>query len=1140
MKNGRNDEERLAEVAKVPFPESIGGLSGINGLTRTHWFDGRFMTARAMARDQIWNDARARLVAQDGVAGIVWGLMVEQDSQGKGQMTLDRGLAFDDMGRPIVVGQPYSFALADLFSKASSVRRGPGGSSSFEPCDCGPAARSSQASGASLGGYYLLVIHPKECPEGLAKVHGSACGGSSGSCQTELFRGAFSLSLEKLPVPVIPPQEENDSFARQSMLADWYLHVFEGAKTRPWSPQFGQATRLGPQLRVDAGVALAIVSIADGGTVEFLETWAPRRLRVSSFADQYARVARGQLAPSIVVARQQHFQHQLMLQRKKFLDAGGQESQRRFALYDAGFRFLPPTGWLPVEFFTYYGDESSELEGDTKIRYGVHQLFRGTNVVPTIEYVTRPEDAVAMLESCEATDPIVLRRLAYEEHQQPHDSQEEERPVWGLDDEVRGVVGARWKTQRVSRDASAASISTEAMAGEGCWLAHVLPPDASDQAGQPRIEIFYRDAREYRWVQSLIWPDYQQKNSMSALAMDSGWLATSGALGDSPKITIHRRTGRVFSFWQDFRGNNRTKWLRVELRHRTLLVLSQSEEELGLELRVDVYLFRENRWALQPRLRIMIRQGGQQGQGTSDPNKVQLKLDSLGQTVVIGLPSEVRVYQLDVENRRLNQTPTILKPTQNMSGDFGAALAVTDTHLIVGAPSENSGQGNVYMYAWQVNASGIREIPTPSEGQSVRYSRRFTSVGRDAFSEFGRHLVASSDWFAVVYRRSSKRIKIDTFDLQGRRVNARQRDRDVLIGRIRPEASALRVVSAGRGLFVVGTKEGAGQANVSRATAVMSRYEDPKAERLLARLKNYVLGLGIHATEVSDDGRIRNLDLLRLIELLASQKLEMVRVLVPMKGERIAPFSDNPVSLHGSVGGGDRVRANGGQDMASLWGQAGFRNQVAFVRKAVVLPPDLRELLREIVDPIPERCDCNGGDLWPIEDGPRQQEPRVRHLLRDGNDEPEERARLRHLEPAGPASEPSIAERVSTDEQAGARYFGSDYQADAPSAPFLDAIASGLERSELGPEGLSGGDRRWLKEAAFEAGELSKRARAALRDAYAAQVQDGASALDAAVAVAESAEEQDEELRVASLSLAKVLRRIEGPGVEVILDAWMN
>ena len=87
-----------------------GDVRGSNNLRRTNWFNGRYLTAEALSRQDVYFDARLRLAAHAQMPGIAWGLgigaaganatPVHSESRTGGMpagqtLTLRRGLAFD-------------------------------------------------------------------------------------------------------------------------------------------------------------------------------------------------------------------------------------------------------------------------------------------------------------------------------------------------------------------------------------------------------------------------------------------------------------------------------------------------------------------------------------------------------------------------------------------------------------------------------------------------------------------------------------------------------------------------------------------------------------------------------------------------------------------------------------------------------------------------------------------------------------------------------------------------------------------------------------------------------------------------------------------------------------------------------------
>lgn len=72
------DFEYEAIPKEEAFPGDVKGrVAQVNGLYRTNWFNGRFLTAEALRADQVYADTRSRLVAQIHPAGVAWGLTLE-------------------------------------------------------------------------------------------------------------------------------------------------------------------------------------------------------------------------------------------------------------------------------------------------------------------------------------------------------------------------------------------------------------------------------------------------------------------------------------------------------------------------------------------------------------------------------------------------------------------------------------------------------------------------------------------------------------------------------------------------------------------------------------------------------------------------------------------------------------------------------------------------------------------------------------------------------------------------------------------------------------------------------------------------------------------------------------------------------
>jgi hypothetical protein len=352
-----------------------GDARGTNAMRRTNWFNGRFLTAEALRRQDSYFDQRARLDAHLLMPGVVHGLGVTAQGlngmpvTGDGNappsaggfgrtqtLTLSPGLAFDHVGRPILVSQPFPFTLEQLVAtQRNTPRRVAPGGLEFAPCVClvpDPAGPTG-GSAAVRPGCYLLIIEPGEVPEGEAKVYGEACAGGGGAtCQSESWRGAFGLSLVRVPLDL--PEEEglNTAWALRGTASAWWFDVFEHSLIRRWDPDFatdaGFARPVGPGRRENGAVALAMVWLGTDGSAIFLDSWIPRRSVVATPGEDWHRTRFG--APPRAASWARIHQFQAML--SESLDAAplaGTQQTPRMNLWQRGFRHIPPIGFLPLD-----------------------------------------------------------------------------------------------------------------------------------------------------------------------------------------------------------------------------------------------------------------------------------------------------------------------------------------------------------------------------------------------------------------------------------------------------------------------------------------------------------------------------------------------------------------------------------------------------------------------------------------------------------------------------------------------------------------------------------------------------------------------------------------------------------------------
>jgi hypothetical protein len=450
-----------ATGSEAGLPQSApGDARGQNALLRTNWFNGRFLTAEALRRQDVYFDARERLNAHALMPGVAYGLGItgnglnsmpvleDRNSPptsggfGKAQtLTLSPGLAFDHVGRPILVSQPFHFTIADLIGAARSTPRrvAPGGID-FAPCVClvpdpaGPTGGTAEV----RPGPYLLVIEPGEVPQGEAKVYGEACAGPSPvTCQSESWRGAFGLSLVRVPLEL--PEEDglNSSWALRGTASAWWFNLFEHSLLKRWDPDFatddGFRKPAGPGRHEAGAVALAMVWLGTDGSALFLDSWIPRRSIVATPGEDWHRTRFG--APPRAAAWARIHQFQAMLAESLAREPLVQNNEiRALNLWRRGFRHIPPIGFLPVDpaAIGARGDRTGST-GNAALdrliaaaggrialvsgliaaaRQQAFAYFRGTTVIPYCVVALHDDDILEDLSNAFDKDPVrVARRI---------------------------------------------------------------------------------------------------------------------------------------------------------------------------------------------------------------------------------------------------------------------------------------------------------------------------------------------------------------------------------------------------------------------------------------------------------------------------------------------------------------------------------------------------------------------------------------------------------------------------------------------------------------------------------------------------------------------------------------------------------
>ncbi|MEW8398164.1 MAG: hypothetical protein AB2707_18575 [Candidatus Thiodiazotropha sp.] len=441
------------QLAKAP-PGSAG-ITGKNGLFRINWFDGRFLTAQGFRQQDSYWDQRLRLLAQIFPPGISWGLGLSgleatlQSYPPPGsdsgpttggtsldtQFTLQPGVAFDGIGRPIVVGQTYCFCFSDLIPRYQSEPRQVAASGQrFQSCLClEPFNGGAGTPGSALPpGPYLLMIEPRESPEGDAKVYGEACAGEGPArCESHGWRGGFGLSLVRFPAEPPGGMKIAHSWALRGILSAYYYDVFEHSLIERWDPEFlrddGFCEAVGNGCQQAGAIPLAMVYIGFDSSIIFLDQWIPRRGLSATNAANWTRTHIGAPAQSAADARLHQFQCMLeqSLSKAPLVDLG-QQAAPAMNLYERGFRHIPPVGFLPFDPFTtlydlidpdtdFSGSLLEQIPGFANVHHVQRQIdryFCGTSVIPYYVVALHDDDLLEDINNVFHKDPVRVDRLS--------------------------------------------------------------------------------------------------------------------------------------------------------------------------------------------------------------------------------------------------------------------------------------------------------------------------------------------------------------------------------------------------------------------------------------------------------------------------------------------------------------------------------------------------------------------------------------------------------------------------------------------------------------------------------------------------------------------------------------------------------
>ncbi len=266
-------------------------------LVRNHWFDGKFLRADDLARDQDYHRSALRLANQAGGFGVVHGL--EASLHGS-EIRVQPGLGVSADGELLMLGSVLSVGVDALI--AASLVETPGGGAAgttappaaanggFGPC---VSAGGAEAPGPVATGWrlYRLTLAPHRALCGYEDVVGALC---DRACVSERQRPyqlegvRLRARAESLPLPPRPGFEVDGRHARSRIASA--LFTREDSATAPLPDNGGRL--LGPAWCSGAphagGSELTLGYLVRGaGTADFIELWSGRRERFAPQAPGY-------------------------------------------------------------------------------------------------------------------------------------------------------------------------------------------------------------------------------------------------------------------------------------------------------------------------------------------------------------------------------------------------------------------------------------------------------------------------------------------------------------------------------------------------------------------------------------------------------------------------------------------------------------------------------------------------------------------------------------------------------------------------------------------------------------------------------------------------------------------------------------
>ncbi|MCC6539682.1 MAG: hypothetical protein IT162_19185 [Bryobacterales bacterium] len=263
-------------------------------LTRLHYFDGKFLRAEDLTREQNYVRRLVEYSNQAGGAGVVHGYDLTLASGGD-SLRIGAGLAIDPSGRVLLLPEDFSMSIADLIEQSRRADGRPAadaklGLSRFS--DCEQNAVAPAVSLAAQNDLYLITVGHAEALCGNEDVFGKLC---EEACITSTDRPFYveGVVFRAAPLVLTAPLPTSSAVAlsrahlRSRVASAYFASEAERVATLiSGSGLRSSAWCLGADAAGGSAVPLGVVSRHGSGT-QFLDVWTARRERLDGPPRRY-------------------------------------------------------------------------------------------------------------------------------------------------------------------------------------------------------------------------------------------------------------------------------------------------------------------------------------------------------------------------------------------------------------------------------------------------------------------------------------------------------------------------------------------------------------------------------------------------------------------------------------------------------------------------------------------------------------------------------------------------------------------------------------------------------------------------------------------------------------------------------------